>query len=363
MSRALQDRAPASAPVLVPDGIAGIDAAWLTSALASVESGLVVHDARLLESLGGACTKLRVALRTNRDDFPPTVIVKGCFEPHGKGMIGLQIAEANYYKWLIPELDVPTVHCFFAQGDPEAGAALIMEDLDLRGVQCLRATDPMGYELALAFLDVLARLHARWWDDPALADDGELSWVPGPDTPGLPNHIALLSDLERTAQRVALPRGSAVSRMFHDGERLVRAFRAMWTNPQKLPHALIHGDPHLANLYVDRVGGPGLLDWTCRRAPWALDIAYFIVGNLDIADRRHWEVPLLQHYLAKLAELGIAAPGFDEAWLAYRRWMTWGLCVWLVNRTDYHSESAITAAAARFGAAMIDHDSYGALGV
>jgi hypothetical protein len=43
--------------------------------------------------------------------------------------------------------------------------------------------------------------------------------------------------------------------------------------------------------------------------------------------------------------------------------MTWGMGVWLVNRTDYHSESAITAAAVRFGAAMADNDSYGALGV
>ncbi len=39
-----------------------------------------------------------IALRTNRNDFPPTVIVKGCFEPYGKGMIGLQIAEAKYYE-------------------------------------------------------------------------------------------------------------------------------------------------------------------------------------------------------------------------------------------------------------------------
>jgi hypothetical protein len=353
----------ASQPVPIPDDIAGIDADWLTLALDSVDPGFIVHNAEIVQSLGGACTKLRVALNTNREGFPPTVVVKGCFEPHSKGMIPLQRREANYYSRLVPAMDVPTAHCFFAQGDERAGAALIMEDLDLRGGRCLRTPDPMDYRLALAFLDVLARLHARWWDDPALADGGELSWVSGPAAPALDNHIAILSDPEQTAQRMALPRASAVSRIFHDGERLVRAYRTMWSNPHKLPHALIHGDPHLANLYVDRAGGPGLLDWTCRRAPWALDIAYFITGNLDIADRRSWEVALLRHYLAKLADYGVAAPDFDAAWFAYRCWLTWGLCVWLVNRTDFHSESAITAAAARFGAAMIDHDSYGALGV
>jgi hypothetical protein len=64
------------------------------------------------------------------------------------------------------------------------------------------------------------------------------------------------------------------------------------------------------------------------------DVAYFIVRNLDILDRRRWEVPLLQHYLSRPA---------------YRCWMTGGIVVWLVNRTDYHRESAITAAAACFG--------------
>jgi hypothetical protein len=363
MALALKRASSSTAAIPIPEDIAGVDAAWLTLALGSSDPGLVVEHAEVVQSLGGACTKLRVALQTNRDGFPPTVIVKGCLEPHGKGMMRLQTAEANFYNKVIPRLDVPTVHCFFAQGNLELGSALIMEDLDLRGVRCLRTTDPMDYRLALAFIDVLARLHARWWDDPILADDGELGWIPGPKQPALENHLAILRDPEQTAKRMALPRAAAVPHLFHDGERLLRAYEKMWSNHLNLPHAFIHGDPHLANLYVDRDGGPGLLDWTSRRGPWALDVAYFIVGNLDIIDRRRWEAPLLQHYLSRLAELGVAAPSFDEAWLAYRCWMTWGMAVWLVNRTDYHSESAITAAAARFGAAMADSDSYGALGV
>jgi hypothetical protein len=355
--------AATAAAVVIPEDIAGIDADWLTRALGARDPGIVVDRAEIVQSLGGACTKLRVALRTNRDDFPATVIVKGCLEPHGKGMKGLQTKEARYYNEVIPRLDVPTVHCFFAQGDTEAGSALIMEDLDLRGVRCLRTADPMGRELAMAFVDVLARLHARWWDDPILADDGAFGWIPGPGQPALENHLAILADSGATAQRLALPRAAAVPRLFHDGARLLAAFHAMWSNRLKLSHAFVHGDPHLANLYVDRDGGPGLLDWTSRRAPWALDVAYFITGNLDILDRRRWEVPLLEHYLARLETYGVAAPSFDQAWLAYRCWMTWGMVVWLVNRTDFHSESAITAAAARFGAAMTDHDSYGALGV
>jgi hypothetical protein len=68
-------------------------------------------------------------------------------------------------------------------------------------------------------------------------------------------------------------------------------------------------------------------------------------------------------FRAGLAAFGVTPPGFDEAWLAYRCWLLWGLMIWLFNSTDFHSESACTVAASRFGAAMIDHDVFRLLGV
>ena len=82
---------------------------------------------------------------------------------------------------------------------------------------------------------------------------------------------------------------------------------------------------------------------------------YFLGGNLDPVDRREWERPLLQYYLSSLAALGVEPPTFEDAWLAYRAWMTWGIYVWLTNIPEYHSEDKITAMSARFGAALVDH--------
>ena len=95
----------------------------------------------------------------------------------------------------------------------------------------------------------------------------------------------------------------------------------------------------------------------------ALDVSYFIGGNLDVVDRWAWEKPLLQFYLSQLAALGVKAPTFEEAWFAYRAWMTWGIYVWLTNIPEYHSEDRITAMSARFGTALVDHGTLDLLGV
>ena len=54
---------------------------------------------------------------------------------------------------------------------------------------------------------------------------------------------------------------------------------------------------------------------------------------------------------------------FEQAWHCYRREMIWGFIIWLLNSSDYQTEANNTAAAARFATAMIDHDTFGILGV
>src|SRR5690606_2471208 len=111
----------------LPRTIEEVDAAWLTRALSTTVTGLTIERAQVVESLGGACTKLRVAIETNRPDFPPTVIVKGCLEPHSVSMQAAQLREVNAYRHLIPHLpDVQTVRHFFADGDEDRGAMLIL---------------------------------------------------------------------------------------------------------------------------------------------------------------------------------------------------------------------------------------------
>ena len=47
---------------------------------------------------------------------------------------------------------------------------------------------------------------------------------------------------------------------------------------------------------------------------------------------------------------------FDHAWLRYRQGLAYGYWVFIINETKFQTESTNTAYAARFGAAMVDHD-------
>jgi hypothetical protein len=91
--------------------------------------------------------------------------------------------------------------------------------------------------------------------------------------------------------------------------------------------------------------------------------SYFLIGALDMADRRKWEQALLSHYLSRLAHYGATPPAFDDAWLAYRQSALFGLFIFMCNEVAMQPEVNNTANAARFGHAVLDHDTFGALGV
>jgi hypothetical protein len=260
---------------------------------------------------------------------------------------------------LVSGFGVETVEMFFTQGD-EDGAAIIMEDLAVRGACCLRTIEPITeFKVMADFLEAAARIHAVWWDRPEVADDGPFSWIWGLRVHA---YTSGSRDPEQFAATMALPRAMATPAVLKDAERLLAAIPEVMTNRPGLPITVVHGDLNLSNLYLTSDRAPGFLDWTLRRLPWAMDVAYFIAGALDVVDRRRWERTLLQHYLECLAQ-GVDAPSFDDAWDASRAWMIWGEMTWLPNRTDFHTEAACTAMASRFGHAMVDLDTFGALGV
>lgn len=151
-------------------------------------------------------------------------------------------------------------------------------------------------------------------------------------------------------------------RELRDAERIARAHDALTRSHMDMVQTMQHGDTHLGNLYTDADGTPGFLDWMPRRGPWSIDLTYFIIAATDVADRRRWEGALIQHYLNTLQSLGIDAPSFDEAFDAYRRDVVWGLLIWFLNGTEFQTESNNTAAATRFGMAMIDHETFARLG-
>ena len=351
--------------VAVPASIDGFTAAFLTEAMQQRVPGLVVEQAEQVDFIHGASSKLRIRLRTNRNDVPNSVIVKGGFEAHSRVMRDMHANEVNAYRWVVPTLDVNTVDCFYSGLDANGDGLVILEDLTLRNVRFLRLMEPIGFDLAKDFLTEIARIHARWWNKPELDSDPKFAWLQDASEHGggIWQYFAILNDPDQYGWFRNAPRAAAMPTDLLDPPRIHAAHTAMIAAHANEPVTINHGDTHLGNLFVTAEGKPAFLDWMPRKGPWSLDVSYFITAALDYTRRREWEGPLLQHYLAALAGFGVEAPSFEQAWHCYRREMIWGFIIWLLNSSDYQTESNNTAAAARFATAMIDHDTFRILGV
>jgi len=358
--------------VKLPTAIEQITAEWVTEALQARHAGASVRNVRPAESMHGTASKVRIHLEYEpsgrNDGLPPTLIVKGGFSAHRELMYREYMLEARFYADIAPALQAVRVpRCHYAGHDERQRQAIVLlEDLDARGVAFCRVQKTLDYEQAAGHLEMLATLHASGWLSGEFDAGGALAWVD--DLDPLPE--GQLGTYQRSrlvpetyAECMALPRGVAVSRRFHDRDRMERAMEALRVVDREGPWCLLHTDPHLGNLYLDERGRPGILDWqSVRRGPWAHDFNYFLVSSLDMLDRREWERPLLEHYLGVLRARDVEPPDFDAAWHAYRMQSVYGLYYWLVNPVEFQVEVNNCAVASRFAFAAIDHDTFRLLG-
>lgn len=351
--------APAWLPLpLAPEALT---AEWFTRALSVACPGCAVSSARVVDVMMGTSTKIRVALDAGDTlpGLPPTLIVKGGFEPHSVHMGFMYASEMRFYRDLLPRLPMNAPRCWFAGSDPGSHQSIVlMDDLRPRGVRFCRAQRPHTFEEARAFLDAMARWHAAWWDRPELADDGELGWVGTTfDRDGW-TYAERYLEPQAWAHWTAQPRGQAIGTGLRDNGRMRAALQALAATRATTVYTLVHGDTHPGNLYVEADGRPGFLDAQMRRAPWVQDVAYHLAASLDLLQRPRWEEALLAYYLECLVRHGVAKPpAFESAWDDYRRELVYGLFIFLINETRFQTEATNTACAARFGAAVAQHDS------
>lgn len=327
-----------------------ITAEWLSSA-----TGHPVEHAEVVDVILGTSTKIRV--RLSSQSLPSTIIVKGGFEDHSPMMKEMYINEVDFYRSIAPALPIHAPACWFAGSAPTSHQSIvIMEDLVARGVTFLHAQRPQSHEAVARRLTDLARFHAASWNDPGFASGGRWDWVAGrfSDWSMVYAERYLKPDVWR--HYCESPRGAALSVQLHDAAWMRRALSHFAHIEREGPLCIIHGDTHLGNLYVEADGTPGFLDSQPAKASPLMEVAYHITCALDLADRRQREEDLLRHYLDALAHCGVVPPNWDLAWRQYRQFIAYGLFIFLINEVRFQTEAINTAYAARFGAAMLDHD-------
>jgi hypothetical protein len=341
-----------------------VTCAWLSQAIGERYPGVAVLAAEPRETLWGTGTKLLLDVAYNRAGvaagLPMQLCVKGGFADHREAMLFLYQLEARFFAELAPRLDIRVPRCLYAGSDGGQGI-VILEDLHAAGATFCRVQQPLTRARTIDFLDGLAALHARFWNSPELDDPVELGWLvrhdPLPDD-ATGDYGRGQIEPESWGRTMALPRALALPNVCRDRVRMHAALQALRRFGAGGPTCLIHADAHLGNLFVDREGRAGFLDWqSARKGHWAQDVAYFLISALDPLDRRAWEHDLVRHYLDALARAGCADPP-DEAtaWEAIRAHIVYGLFYWTVNPVEWQVEVNNAAVAPRFAWAAVDHD-------
>ena len=348
----------------LPATAAEIDAAWLTDALSERYPGVRVAAVEVVGTT--EATNAHARLRITYDERaggPDAVFCKlPPRDPYRREHIiesGMGRREAYFYRDLAPTLQMrtPVVH-FTGYDDSDGTFLLMVEDLGATGCEVSDGTWGITPDSAAGALEDLAQLHVRFED--AGVRDAEAGWVtrrkPGNNYGttllqfGLDHHRDRLSDEFAAIAQLYIDRDVELSHLWLEG-----------------PTTLIHGDPHIGNLFVDK-GRTGFLDWGLITLSTPLrDVSYFLNMAMAIEDRREHEEDLLRHYLdVKNASATTQPFSFEEAWFTHRLHAAYTVvaCCQIVTFPENATERRRTFAnafLARSEAAIADLDSRAAL--
>ncbi len=349
----------------IPTSIAECSAEWLTSVLR--ERGVLASarvtrvDAEPLgegEGFMGAVARLHLGYDCSDAKAPATLIAK--VPTLNRGMkieaevLGLYEREILFYEEFAPLLPDPAPVCFYTAMDPNPGTPesqlRLQRFLDRAPRWLIRLMMPAGrflvrlsrrrYVMLLedlaparvgdhlsggtaseikAMLRHLARMHAHFWNSPAV--DARY-WIPPLDTTPKP----LLMMYEDALPVFEELYGDQVSGHFKKLQQwLVENSVDLVTRFQSAPFTLLHGDFRLDNVcFPDpEDADPArviLFDWQIPvQGPGAYDLAYFLSATLEREVSEEHEEGLLHLYHDELLRGGVRDYGFDALRQDYRR--------------------------------------------
>ncbi|HUP72335.1 MAG TPA: phosphotransferase [Acidimicrobiales bacterium] len=301
------DPLPASADAIEP--------AWLSSALTPRFPGVRVQAVEILER--HEVTNSHARLRIHYDNaagapsimfakLPPSDPARR--ETIAKTNMGRR--EALFYATLASTLTLRVPDAYVALHDERDGSfLLLLEDLVTTGAAVSDGTWGIAPEPAARALDELAEMHVRF-ADPARRE-ALAPWVPRASHGSSYGATMLRYGLDHHRDRLS-DDFAAVAEIYIDRSD---ALHALW---QEGPATVIHGDPHIGNLFDDH-GRAGFLDWGIINVSTPMrDVSYFLNMAMSIEDRRRHERDLLRHYLERRVAAGGSEITFDDAWHAHR---------------------------------------------
>jgi hypothetical protein len=325
---------------------------WLTAALSIRFPGVNVRHVTRGPVVERVSTNARFKIE---GDLPPglpaALCVKGYFSEVGKSASQAGIPEACFYRDYAHATGVRTLNSVWADVDGSTNhGVVITEDAVEQGAVFCDALDRCTVDRTADLLGQLALLHAYAWEDPQKAS---ADWLAS-------RMLRMLGGrgLKEISGNFDGPNGEGVPDQTRNAQALVDAYRTLASRPPGPGWAIVHGDAHVGNTFIDGDGRACLLDWQVTQwGKWGIDVGYNIASSLEPDVRADNERELLQHYLDALTAAGVeTVPSFDVAWDEYRMGLVHGFFLWGI--TLYVRPEVIAQLLRRLGTAAADLDSF-----
>ncbi len=345
----------------IPQSIDELTPDWLTQTL---QAGGFLDGVRVVgaepEILGegegfvGQIVRLRLSFDGPAPGAPESLIAKmpiGLEQNRNLGeALGAYDREIRFYTELADRVPIAKPVCFYAVMDPNPLAGReqeLLDFLDRLPRWLVRVLFPLGLwlasknrrrylllledlaparrlgnqvagctrEEAAAALRHVAAVHLAWWEHPDLET---LAWAPPVNI--LSRYVEVMY---RKGRKHFHGFGGDLSPTFWAfADWLREGGTPVMRQLGVPPFTLLHGDYRLDNMFFEGEGADAritVFDWqTVSRGPAALDVAYFICGNLSEDVAAECADELLQEYHQRLCDGGVRGYDLDTFVRDYR---------------------------------------------
>jgi Ecdysteroid kinase-like family len=309
----------------VAESLRGIESDWLDGALREGgHTGAKVVSVEIVPlAFTGATTdmaRLQISYDEEGEPGPATLVakMKGKDELRQQmdAVMGLFGREARFYSQIADRVPIRSPKAFYV-GDGDT-APLLLEDL--ARMRLGDQNEGMSLEDAENVLDVLADMHAAFWESDELSED----WLARPYAGELKGLIAnlMLTGLPKLTERYSEQFPDVIAQVPTDPEGWGRILEHFAEGP----HTLAHNDCRLDNMFFDDDGTPVFVDWQfLSDSRGSQDVGNLLGGSMEADDlSKNWE-SLLRRYHDRLVEKGVSGYSFDDCVLHYRQHVVWAL--------------------------------------
>ena len=277
-----------------------ISASWLTEILAKTHPGVRARKIDLVDAHSGTTGRARISVSWEGDGAPATSLFVKLPPTNeiSREMVlatGMGRREARFYQHVAASVPVRVPRPLWAASNEEGSCYLmLLEDLEVAGCVFPGPADPEVLPLAESLMRALGQLHGAY-----AIEAGEVPAIEGIEPPMRNDWGQILVESAMTQFEAEMPvEFSRLGRLYLEKNK---GFQELLESG---PATLIHGDPHIGNLFLEGQT-VGFLDWACTAVGVGVrDVAYFLCNSMPAAARRAHEKRLLVIYQESLAAAG-----------------------------------------------------------